>query len=863
VLLLFRFLSVRYWLRHRGAFFLSCLGVALGLAVFVSIAVANTSVLASFSASLDAVTGKTNLQIRGGQNGLPEGVFAQLSSTRLPVLRDNIKAQAPLVQRTFYSPTLQTSLLILGVDLFSESGFRDLSAPSSALGGKQSKELFTFLLDPKAIAISSDLAKRHNLKLGDQITVYSGARRLKFRIVSLLDSREAGHAFGGDFALLDIAAAQEAFGQVGRLSQIDLIVDESKLDEVSRAIRVLVPPDAIVQRPAQRSGQVADLLRAFQLNLSALSCISLFVGAFLIYNAIATAVVRRRAEIGTLRALGASRGQMLRLFLLEAALIGIIGSVAGFALGLGLAHFTLRAVSTTVSQLYISVRAQELTVPFWLWTVAPLGGTLLAVLASLPAALEAAGTSPRQALQRVTLHHATARWAWPLAIIGGAFLVVAFVLCLPSIATKSLFAGFASSFFTLGGFALMTPLWTLCAGKIVQRFAGRVAGIEGVLAGTYLQRAINRSSLVIAALMLSLAMSIGLSTMVGSFRAAVEDWVTATVSADLYIAPANGFSGSARPGLPPEVVRFARALPQVQSSDVVRNLRLQINNQPVSIAANELPTLAQGRPPLRILQTVRGEEAARREFVAGRAVLVSERFKNLVGPGAGDTLVLPSPSGTVRFPIAAVFSDYSPDACVVYLPRALYQKYWHDDNIDGIALYLKSQSSTRFVQETLQKRFSSRYQLTILPNRELRDTIFVTFDQTFAVTYALQLIAIIVAAIGIFDTLIALLLERGRELATLRALGASAGQIRKMAYVEFALIGFIAWTIGVFAGLCLAWQLIHVINRQFFGWSIAWKFSPQTLLVALVASVAAAVVAGVWPSYAASRRIIADALQVE
>ncbi|HVF84919.1 MAG TPA: ABC transporter permease, partial [Abditibacteriaceae bacterium] len=431
------------------------------------------------------------------------------------------------------------------------------------------------------------------------------------------------------------------------------------------------------------------------------------------------------------------------------------------------------------------------------------------------------------------------------------------------ISTKSLFAGFASSFFTLGGFALMTPLWTLNAGKIVQRFAGSVAGIEGVLAGTYLQRAINRSSLVIAALMLSLAMSIGLSTMVGSFRAAVEDWVTATVSADIYITPANGFSGDAGPGLPTEVVPFARSLPQVQSSDVVRNLRLQINNQPVSVAANELPTLVQGRPPLRILQTIGGEEAARRDFVAGRAVLVSERFKNLVGPGAGDTLVLPSPSGTVRFPIAAVFSDYSPDACVVYLPRALYRKYWRDDNIDGIALYLKSDSSTRSVQEALQKRFAARYQLTILPNRELRDVIFTTFDQTFAVTYALQLIAIIVAAIGIFDTLIALLLERGRELATLRALGASAGQIRKMAYVEFALIGFIAWTIGVFAGLCLAWQLIYVINRQFFGWSIAWTFSTQTLIVALLASVAAAVVAGVWPSYAASRRVIADALQVE
>ncbi len=861
--LLFRFLSVRYWLRHRGAFFLSTLGVALGLAVFVSIAVANTSVLASFSASLDAVTGKANLQIRGGQGGLPEEVFARLSSTRNAVLRENIKAQAPLVQRTLYSPNLKTSLLILGVDLFSEVGFRDLSAPSSALGGDKSKQLFQFLLDPKAIAISSTLAKKHNLKVGDPIEIYSGAKRVRFRIVTLLDAKAAGQAFGGDFALLDIAAAQESFGQIGKLSQIDLIVTEDKIDAVSQALRVLAPPDAIIQRPAQRSGQVADLLRAFQLNLSALSCISLFVGAFLIYNAIATAVVRRRSEIGTMRALGASRAQILTTFLLEAALIGIVGSAVGFMLGLGLAHYTLSAVTTTVSQLYIPVHAQQITVPLWLIIGAPIGGTLLSVAASLPAALEAAGTSPRQALQRVSLHHATTQWAKPLALVGLGFLGFAFVLCMPFIATKSLFAGFASSFFTLGGFALMTPLFTLLGGRFIQHISSTRLGVESTLAASYLQRAINRSSLVIAALMLSLAMSIGLSTMVGSFRAAVEEWVNSTISADLYIAPANGFSGDSGEGLPPEVVRYARALPQVSSSDVVRIFRVTINNQPVSVNANELPALTQGRPNLRFLQTRRGEDEARQAFVESRAVLVSERFKNLVGPGGGDDLVLASPTGKVRFPIAGVFSDYNPESCAVYLPRALYRKYWRDDQLDGLALYFKDKSSIRSVQDELQKRFSARYQLMIFPNKELRDSVFVTFDQTFAVTYALQLIAIIVAAIGIFDTLIALLLERGRELATLRALGASAAQIRKMTYIEFALIGLFAWVLGVAAGLCLAWQLINVINRQFFGWSIAWSFSPQTLIVALVLSVVAAVGAGVWPSFAASKRVIADALQVE
>jgi putative ABC transport system permease protein len=856
---LWRFLSARYWLRHRGAFFLSTLGVALGLAVFVSVQVANYSVLASFSASLDAVAGKANLQIIGGDKGLPEEVFVGVKRLSDP----RIRAAAPLLSKTLYSPTLNTSLLVMGIDLFSEAEFRDYGLEEEEGATGDADWLSQFLIDPNTIAISQSLAKRYNLKRGDKLTVYVGAQRRTFTVSTLLDTEAAGQAFGGDFALLDIAAAQEALSQLGHISQIDLIVDESQLDAVAASLRKIAPADAVVQRPAQRGQQVSDLLAAFQLNLTALSCIALFVGAFLIYNAIAIAVVRRRQEVGMLRAVGAARGQLMRMFLLEAALIGLVGSIAGFALGLALSQFTLRAVSTTVSALYIAVKARELVVPPWLWWGAPLGGTVLAVLAAVPSAWEAANTSPRVALQRITLHHATAHYAAPLAGVGIVFLGVALLLCQPFISGRALFAGFIAAFFTLSGFSLLTPLFTLWAGRMAQRAAGSVFGIEGTLAGSYLQRALNRSSLVIAALMVSLAMMIGLSVMVRSFRGTVVDWVDTSIKADLYIAPGRGFSGDLGPGLPAEVVQYATRLPSVRHYDTIRNLEIQLRNQPVLIAANELPTLATGERTIRFVETVGGNEAAKRAFLENRAVLVSERFKNLVGIGAGGTLQLTSPRGEVEFPVAGVFYDYSPDVAVVYVPRSLYVKYWNDRAIDGIALHFKEGVSTAAVKEDLERRFASRYQLTLLPNREIRESVFETFDQTFAVTYALQLIAIIVATIGIFDTLIALLLERSRELATLRAVGASAAQINKMTFIEFALIGFFAWIIGVAAGLCLAWQLIYVINRQFFGWTITWTLPFGVLLQALVLALVAAIGAGVLPARAAARRNIAESLQTE
>lgn len=885
---LLRFLSLRYWLRHRGGFALAALGVTMGVAVFVSVQVANYSVLAAFGASLDAVSGKANLQIRGGQNGLDEGFYADLK--RRPDAR--IQAMAPLVSSTLFSPSLKlkpddegTTLLMLGIDVFAEADFRDIdwqsateltqtAAPSTSTRGSRaassdadsnnaSRPVWQFLLEPNAIAVSETLARKYGLKTGSRLDVFVGAKRKSFRVAAVLRDGDLNNAFGGDFALLDIASAQEAFERIGRLSQIDLIVEEAQIEAVTRELRKRLPPDATVQRPAQRGAEVAGLLGAFQLNLSALSCITLFVGAFLIYNTIAIAVVRRRSEAATLRSFGTSGSLLTRMFMIEAAGIGLFGSLLGLCVGVLLARFTLGAVARTVSTLYIAVKAEQLFVPDWLWWGAPLGGTVLSVLAAWPAATEAAHTSPRAALQSVSLHQTITRFAPALFGGGLAMLALAWLLSQPFAAGRAVWIGFIATFCTLSGFALLCPLLTLWGGRFVQTWGGKYFGVEALLAGSYLQRALNRSSLVIAALMVSLAMTIGLSIMVRSFRDTVGEWVDSTISADIFIAPARGFSGEKGPGLPPEVVRYAQSLDVVESLDSIRGVETQIGKQPVFIAANALPSLQSGTRRLVWVETARGPDQALRDFREARAILISERFRNLLGFKVGSRVPLLTPQGRVEFTVAGVFYDYTPNQCVLYMPQPLYQKYWQDFGIDGLALYLKPGTAAPAVLEDFRSRFSRQYQLTLLPNREIRETVFKTFDDTFAITYALQLIAVIVAAIGIFDTLIALLLERSRELATLRATGASPAQIMRLTLIEFGLIGFFAWAIGAVAGVALAWQLIFVINRQFFGWTILPSLPPQVLLQALVLALAAALGAGIGPARAAARHAIAPALQTE
>ena len=844
------------------------MGVALGIAVFVAIQIANASVLGAFGASLDAIAGKSNLQIRGGNNGLPDELFSRIKA------RDDtrILAMAPQLSRTVFSPTVKTTLLVSGIDVFSELDFRPRDLQSAAVANRGEKvenpsdfqdrsvsSAIQFLTDPKAIAVSRAVAKKGNLKVGDPITIFVGSEKKTLRVVTILDDAASGRAFGGDYAIIDIATAQETFGEIGKLSQIDFIVDENQVDAVLQDLKKIAPPDALVSRPAQRTEQVSVMLAAFQLNLTALSSIAAFVGAFLIYNALASAVVRRRSEAGILRAVGASPSQITRLFLIEAAFIGVFGAVIGCFLGLVLAKWTLGAVATTVSQLYLAVKAREIFIPIWLFPASIIAGTILSILAALPAAREAAFTSPRQALVGSTLHHALEKRAGLLVGIGLALLTVATILCLPQVSGANPLLGFVAAGATLGGFAFFVPAILLGVSRLLRPLAEKLGGIEGALAADNLRRALNRSSLVIAALLVCIALTTGMNVMVRSFRGTVGEWIDNTISADLFIAPAGGFTDERGPGVPPEVTTFATTNPAVKTFDVVRRASIEIGGQPIELMANELPSLRSGERVMRFVSTQNGQKQAIDDFLDGRAILVSERLANMLKLQSGGELKIPTPKGSKSFRIAGIFYDYNPNS-VFYLSMRRYRELWGDNKIDGIALYLNQTASGETMKQKISDQFGERYSLVLLPNKEIRTEVFNTFDQTFAVTYALQLIALVVAAIGVFDTLAAMMLERTTENASLRAMGASRWQIQKLAFWEFGLLGMLAWLLGTLAGIVLAGQMIFVINKQFFGWTIFPVLPFDVPLQSLLLAMLAAIGAGIIPARMAAKRDLATAL---
>jgi putative ABC transport system permease protein len=847
---LLRWITGRHLGREWGTTALATLGVALGVAVYVSIRLANHSAMESFRATVDAVTGTANLQLAAGAEGLDERLF--LKVRQVP----GVVAAAPVVQAL--APVADgrgEALLVLGIDLFSEGEFAryELSAADATAGR-------AFLEDPRGAAVTASLARRLGLRVGSSLPMLAGARAVRLTVRAVLQSDRLEQAMGGNLVLVDIATAQEMFDRYGKLDRIDLKVDEAGRSAVIDRLRPLLPPSVRLERPEGRTQQVENMVRAFQLNLTALSCIALFVAAFLILNSISMSAVRRRREIGILRSLGVTRRQVLVLFMAEAAFCGLAGSALGLLLGIALARATLGSVSQTITALYVVVQARTLYLaPEILWQGAALGlGT--ALLSALAPAREAADTPPAVTMRQGILveRHALPIGAWSAA--GGVLLLLSLATAVCTLRLSQPLLGFVSALLLLVGFALLTPLATVMADRALAPVVRALFRIEGVLAARYLVESLARTAVVIAALMVSVAMLVGLSVMVGSFRDTVDTWVTQTVRADLYVEPAGRAIRGSSAALPTGVIDAARALGEVAAVDTYRGRSSLYRGRTIGLAGVDLDVLARhGRV---LFRDSRSSETLTQAW-RGRGVVVTESFARRNRTQVGDRLLLDTPTGRREVRVYGVFYDYSTDAGAILMDRSLYAAWWQDPTVNSIALYLRPGARAEAVRERLLAAVGGRHALLVTPNQDLRRHVMNVFDQTFRITDALQAIVITVAVLGILNTLTALVLQRGREIGILRAVGAFTGQIRKIVLVEAGLIGLIAHLIGSVCGLGLAVMLVYVINQQFFGWTIRLRVEPGVFLQSLAIMLVTSLLAALPPARHAARRIAADAMRLE
>ncbi|MEA2693400.1 MAG: putative transport system permease protein, partial [Acidobacteriota bacterium] len=662
-----------------------------------------------------------------------------------------------------------------------------------------------------------------------------------------------------DILVVDIATAQELSHRIGLLSRIDLIVPPGPAGErlLARA-RALLPPGAELLRTAQRRESTASMTRAFRLNLTALSLLALVCGAFLIYNTITFSVVQRRTLIGTLRALGVTRGQVFALVLAEAAVVALAGSGAGLVAGVALGRGLVRLVTQTINDLYFVLSVRDLAIPAWTLAKGLALGVGATLLAALGPAIEATTAPPRAVLTRSTLE-ARVRKALPRAAAAGAALLVlgGVLLALPG----GVVVAFLGLFAVILGFALLAPAATVVLMRLARRPMGALFGFLGRLAAGGVVASLSRTAVAIAALVVAVSVTVGVGVMIRSFRSTVVRWLDASLQADLYVtAPGRG-GGFAGPTLDPALADRAAALPGVARVDRIRRAELPSPAGPMRIIALD-------RDPLRGGILLRQGDPARvwPAFARG-AVIVSEPFARRHAVGIGSTLSLRTAAGPRPFRIAGVYYDYASDQGLVMMSRRAYVAAFRDPGLSGFSLTLAPGADADTVERALRASFADApggaEGLTVQSNRAIKKASLAIFDRTFLITSVLRLLAGLVAGIGVLSALLALELERGREFAVLRANGLTPGQVWQLVTAETGLLGLTSGLLSLPVGMTLAAIMIFVVNRRSFGWTVEMETAPGVLVEAVLLALGAALLAGLYPAFRTARTSPARALRDE
>jgi putative ABC transport system permease protein len=848
---------------------LSIAGVALGVLASVGIGTANMQVLRSFEQGVTTVAGPATLEIAGHDLGVDESAITAVRAI------EGVVSAAPVIEESVVvaqgEPRGQ-ALQILGLDLLAEVGMRGFEIPQA-----NTEVALEALLAPDALYLGRQVAADWNLGVGSIVEVTAGGRLVRLRVVGLIHNQAARSSLWDRLAIMDIAAAQLLFQSIGRLDRIELVTTPDRpLDDIVASVRAVLPPHLVVQRPAQRTKQVENMVWAFQLNLSVMSWVGLLVGMFLIYNTIAFAVAQRRREIGIYRALGMTERRVAGLFLVEAGLLGLLGGLLGGLGGVWLARILVSLVSRTITDLYAPVASGGLTLSmdmlaFMAVAKGVLLGTVVSMVGALGPSVEAGRTVTVRALAPGDYESTHQLRAGLCGWISLVLLVVAGLCSLMGPVGDLPFFGYLATICLLGALSSLAPLCIQALGMRRPRQESKTMMLGGslrLIAADQAARHPGRNAVTVSALMVGLSIMIGVAVMVRSFRDTVEIWVDETVMADLIVAPQSWLqgkqAGQASRALPGTWRSTLSAIDGIAAVDTLRDVYVDVAGQPVALVSRDLRLHAQRS---RYLMLHGDSSAALQRAAETGGVLLSEVLANRLRLYDGDKVSITTPAGPTAASVEGIFYDYATDGGKIVMDRTWYQRQWHDDRVTVFSIYLAAGADAEHVRQSIMTHVAGLDGVTVPPlvirNHELRQEILEIFDRSFLLTYVLEAIAVLVAILGIVNTLVTAVLERRREFATLRALGASTRQVERLVLWEAAYLGLIGAVLGVVGGLLLALVLIHVINKQSFGWTIQMTVPGGVILQAVGIALTAALVAGYWPARWAARQPVVEGLREE
>lgn len=831
---LFYRLMVRPLFREPVRLVLTVLAVALGVAVVLAIDLAGTAAAGSFHSSMETLAGDHDLEIVAS-GGVPENVLGTLFTQPY-----SLRISPRMEDYAVVADTKQT-LPLIGIDFIAE-GSRFATSHAAEEQNITGNSLHQ-LQEPTSVWISSSVRKNS----GEQIELIINDRSFLCTVRGVYPD-----ASGSESAILmDIAAAQRALQRFGRVDRVLVkLPPESNLQEWQQRLSKSLSAGIEVRPQGTGTQENRKMLSAFRWNLRLLSYIALVVGAFLIFNTISISVVRRRHEIGIVRALGATQANVLLAFLGEAACLGIAGAILSLPLGRLMAAGAVKLMALTVEALYVSSRPGPIELSSWSVILALSIGVGVAVVSAIAPAREAMGVSPVDAMARGRREYATRVHKVRDLLIAASLAVIGTVAArMPAVGGKPLL-GYVATLLLIAASAFAIPALVYFVSAAAGKPLGKLIGVAGLLASRSLAASLRRTSVLVASLSTAIAMMVSVGIMVGSFRQTVMSWMNDQLPADFYLRPAGNPAADRHPTISLDLADQIAKIPGVAAVDRLRAYEISYDGMPVTLASVDLRILRSyrtsdffsGRPTEQVLGELRNSNT----------VIVSEPFTYKHHLRTGDMITVPLGEARDKFKIVDVYYDYASERGYILMDRDTMLRYLPDTAPSNLAVFVAPHVNPVDIRKRIVEATAGSH-ILIFSDRDLRTEAIRIFDRTFAITYALEAVAVFVAVMGIAGALLSLVIDRRRELGLLRFLGASGPQIRKLILVEAGLLGLLANLAGFVLGYFLSLILVFVINKQSFGWTIRFHWPAAVLLGALTLVYIATVLSGLYPARIAVR----------
>ncbi len=829
--------SLRFYLLHPWQLALAIAGVSLGVGVFVGVELANDSANRAFELSAALLRGQTTHRLLPIGRDMDERLYAEL------VVDRRLSDAAPVIETEVgFAGRRGLRVPLLGIDPIRERGLRAFSGIGILGAGGNLARMIT---EPGTVLLPDGLAAELDATPGSELTLVLANGAAPVRVLGTVPSSGPGTEAEPP-VIADIATVQELVGRPGRIDRIDLRLSDAEAAALGRA----APPGTVlVSAEAERSA-FNEIAGAFRTNLTALGLLALVVGTFLIYGTMSFAILQRRPTYGVLRAMGLARRELVATVLAEGLAVATAATILGLLLGHWLAQGLVRLVLQTIGDLYFSAGVKAATPSPWIYVQGAALGLGATLFAAAKPALDAANAPPASVLRRATLEREARRGARVAAISALPILAGSGLLVL--VGPGSLYLAFAALFGVLAAGALLTPSATLVLMGGLDRAIGRYASLPLRLALKGVGATLSRTGVATAALTVAIATVNGVGLMISSFRTSLDAWLDTTLTADVYATfDSSGWV------LDDAVRARLSEVDGIESLSLTRALVVPTNAGEIVVRAVQPGARGWG------LDVVTGiPETALAALADGQGVIASERLLFARGLAVGDSVALPTPHGTQEFPIVGAFRDFNTGNYSVVMTLERFQREWQDLSITGLGATLSKGAEPAAVEASLRTALEPA-EVRIRSSVMIRTVSLEIFDRTFKITEVLRMLAAIVAFLGVLSALLAIELERAHESAVLRALGFSPRQLATNLLAQTGLLGLAAGLLAVPLGTALAGLLVYVINRRSFGWTMDLVVSGTPLIAGLALGVAAAVLAGIYPSWRASRTPLAAALREE